>query len=176
MKRVLYILALVLLSVSCRERSRSDVFTYEDAEKEFVSSLTVSDTSAVLSMTDAFMEKLRSGMTDSAVVLVNVLEDGVLYASSDNYRNELRLRFALFPVLDYELTKYSFSTPGNNDVCYTYKFNGDDKLKLVFNPVKVDSVWYITLKDGTQSSSDLPENRRVHPRSPAPSAVRLHTK
>lgn len=169
-------MALALLAISCRERGRSDVFTYEDAEKEFLSSLTVNDTSAVLSMTGSFMEQLKSGMTDSAVVLVNVLEDGVLYASSDNYRNELRSRFAVFPVLDYELIKYSFSTPGNNDVCYTYKFNDDDKLKLVFNPVKVDSVWYITLKDGTQSSLDLPENRRVHPRSPAPSAVRLHTK
>ena len=47
-------------------------------------------------------------------------------------------------------------------------------MKLVFNPVKIDGRWYLTLKDGFQPSADL--SKGINPNSPAPKALRLNKK
>lgn len=174
MKKYLFILLSLAVAVSCHT-SNNKIVTYEDAEKHFIASLTSLDTSSVISMTNGFMEFLVDGKIDSAVQQINVLDGEVLYKSSSKYLDELSGRFSLFPVLKYELVRYSFSTEGNNDVCYKYWFDESHTMKLVFNPVKVDDRWYLTMKDGTQSSKDLDEDKQVHPKSIAPEKIVLNT-
>jgi hypothetical protein len=40
--------------------------------------------------------------------------------------------------------------------------------------VYVDGQWYLTFKDGSQSSLDLPVDKQVHELAPAPDAPRLN--
>lgn len=174
MKKYFIIILSLAAAVSCRTNN-NQIVTYEDAEKQFIASLTSLDTSSVLEKTNGFMELLVEGKVDSAVHQINVLDAGVLYKSSSKYLDELSGRFSLFPVLKYELVRYSFSTEGNNDVCYKYWFDESNTMKLVFNPVKVDDRWYLTMKDGTQSSKDLDEDKQVHPKSIAPEKIVLNT-
>lgn len=172
-----YFIFFILLSfVASCNLSGKKVVTYKDAENVFLKSLTEKDTATVLSMTDSFMNFLLQGQIDSAIQLVQVVYGDTLYMPSLGYKLELCSRFYTFPVVKYELVRYSFSTEGNNDVCYKYWFDEQQNhtMKVVFNPVKIDSQWYITMKDGTQSSKDLNEQNQVHPMSPAPNKIVLN--
>lgn len=174
MKNLFLYIALIFFAISCHNSAKK-VVTYADAENVFLKGLTEKDTSSVLSMTDSFMENLAHGQIDSSLQMVNVLFSDTLYMPSLNYRLELIRRFSLFPVLKYELVRYSFSTEGNNDVCYKYWFNEQQSsMKIVFNPVKVDDRWYLTLKDGSQSSKDMSASKQTHSLAPAPNKISLN--
>ena len=71
--------------------------------------------------------------------------------------------FRIFPVVDYELVYYSFQLEGINDVKYKIIFaqeenvaeNGEAATALMFNPVKVDGSWYLTVKKAGQKFDEL---------------------
>lgn len=181
MKKLVIVLFVASLLVSCNCGKKNQTLkTYQDAEQEFVSTLSVVDTLAVLSATDAVMESLKVGDVSTALSNVYVVYNDVLYQLADRTIAELTDRFTNFPVLDYSFEKLSFSTPAINDVSYRYTFgrptdgSAPATMKLVFNPVKIGGTWYLTLKDGNQSSKDLAENRQLHPLAPAPDTVVLN--
>lgn len=173
------LVALALFAFSCNNSPK--VKTYQDAEKEFLASLTELDTFTVLAMGQEFMQDLMvGGNLDSALASLTLVEYNVLYKVGDNTIEELKARYSKHPVTDYACIRYSFSTPGNNDLVYRYTTNGElgtgPGMKLVFNPVKVEGNWYLTLKDAYQSSLDVHEDDQVHPLSPAPDPIRLNRK
>lgn len=179
MKFRLFFLAFIALFVaSCNNSPK--VMTYQDAEREFIASLTENDTLSVLSATGSFMESLKAGQIDDAILRLTMVENDVLYMLGDESLNELRNRFTNFPVQDYQLIRYSFSTQGINDVVYRYSFDGPltkaAGMKLVFNPIKVGDSWYLSLKDGYQSSKDQSADKQTHPQAPAPYPIKLNSK
>lgn len=179
MKKTLFILAVTALLVSsCGPRYSGDngEKTQKDAEAEFVSSLSPSDSLALMEKTEKCMSLFAEGNVAEAVDMIHVLYNSVVYKKSASYTAELINRFTSFPVLSYKLNYVSFSTQGNNDVSYTYLFGPDDaySMKLMFNPVFVDGEWYLTFKDGSQSSRDLPLNKQIHEMAPAPADIRLN--
>ena len=182
MKRILYIFVGLVLLCSCAGRSNSPVWkTQKDAEEEFVSTLTAADTAAVLELTDKFMSLVKDDKVEDAVGMVTVLFEGVLYKPSDDYFVELVNLYRSMRIASYTLDKYFFTTEGNNDVSYMTESKtivGDSpmKLRVVFNPVKVDDSWYLALKDGTQSSKLLPKDKQIHDMAPAPESIRLNTR
>lgn len=167
---------------SCHSGSKSpSVKTQKMAEDEFVSSLTAADTTSMLGLTDRFMSLVAEDKVESAVDMVTVLYHGVVYKPSQEYYDELVSRFRGMNLASYELEKYYFTTEGNNDVCYRTESKpladgSSFKVKVTFNPIKVDGVWYLALKDGNQSSKFLPKDKQVHELAPAPAAVRLNKK
>lgn len=175
MKRIHIVILSVaaLFCIACNNSPK--VRTYEDAERAFLASLTPDDTVTVKTMCDDFMKELASGQLDSALNRLCVVENSMLYKVSDNSIEKLRKRFQTYPVHEFELSRISFSTQGNNDVCYRYSCRGPlgegAGMKIVFNPVKVGKYWFLCLKDGSQSSLDLPPSERVHPHSPAPNPI-----
>lgn len=173
------VVALALLAFSCNNSPK--VRTYQDAENEFLASLTEADTFAVLALGQEFMQNLMAGGDiDKALASLTVLEYNVLYKVGDSTIEELKDRYSKRQVTDYACVRYSFSTPGNNDLVYRYstggKLGAGPGMKLVFNPVKVEDHWYLTLKDAYQSSLDIAEDEQVHPLSPAPDPLRLNRK
>ena len=179
MKRLIFILSILALVASCRSHSSNGQKTQKDAEAEFLSSLTQTDQDDVLNLADDCMTKLRDGLVREAVDMIYILHDDVVYQKSDAYTEELVNRFErVFPVRSFERRYYSFSTEGNNDISYVYSFGDpDDKshtMRLMFNPVFVEGQWYLTLKDGSQSSKDLPIEKQIHELAPAPQAIRLN--
>ena len=147
-----------------------------------VASLTQSDEDAVLALADDCMRKFQAGQLDEALDMIHVLYNNVVYKKSDSYTAQLKQRFEAYPVLSFERLYHSFSTEGNNDISYSYVFepaNGNipaSTRKLMFNPVYIDGQWYLTFKDGSQSSRDLPVDKQVHELAPAPTAPRLNTR
>lgn len=183
MKKLLFILAAIALLSSCHHYSGSHgEKTQKDAEAEFVSGLSQSDSTSVLDLTEKFMQSLQAGKIEDAVDMIYVLYQNVLYAKSESFTTELYQRFAVFPVKSFKRDYYSFSTEGNNDVCYTYEFASHDKngnareIKLMFNPVCVDGKWYLTLKEPNQSSKNLLPSKQIHELAPAPEKITLNTR
>ena len=92
--------------------------------------------------------------------------------------NQIKARFRRFPVADYELVSYSFSTQGNNDLVYRYSLSGPvgdgPAMKLTLNPVKVEGRWYLTLKDAYMSSKGLAPDDQISPYAYAPDTLRLN--
>lgn len=183
MKKLVFILTVLALVASCRPRysGAHGEKTQKDAEAEFVSSLSQTDQDAVLALAEDCMKKLQAGQVEEAVDMIYILHDNVVYQKSDDYTVQLVNRFTSgFPVLTYERLYYSFSTEGNNDISYSYTFGpaGDNgqapTMKLMFNPVFVNGQWYLTFKDGAQSSKDLPLDKQINDMAPAPVAPRLN--
>ena len=184
MKKIVFILSLLVLVASCKSGVRYSGAhgekTQKDAEAEFLSSLSESDEDAVLNMAEDFMKKLQDGQVEEAVDMIYVLHNNVVYKKSAEYTDQLVNRFGrMFPVVTYERRYYSFSTEGNNDISYSYTFgperNGQaPTMRLMFNPVFVDGQWYLTFKDGSQSSKDLPVDKQINAMAPAPKSIRLN--
>ncbi len=155
--------------------------TYQDAENQFLASLTNLDSFTVFALGQEFMQNLMpGGDLDSALTSLTVIENNVLYRISDESISEMKARFSARPVADYACIRCSFSTEANNDLVYRYTTSGKvgsaPGIKLVLNPVKVEGNWYLSLKDGYQSSKDVSPEEQIHPMSPAPDPVRLNRK
>lgn len=181
MKKFFYLFVALVFVCSCHNRTpKYEFYTYMEAEQDFQASLTAVDTASVMYLSEAFALALQAGNVTGALDMLYVLDGSVLYKPSETYYNELVSRFNNFPVGEYELDRMSFSTAGNNDLIYTYSVATPNttsnamKMKLIFNPVKVGDLWYLTFKDGNQSSIDLDDKKQPHPFSMAPSEITLN--
>jgi len=178
MKKYLILLLSVLVVFSCKTANKFR--TYEMAEQEFRQSLTFHDTLSVLVLGQNFMDALKTGGIEYELQNLSVLDGNTLYKISNESLKELNARFGGLTISDYALSGYNFSTAGVNDLSYRYTLNGKvgsgPALKIVFNPVKVDDVWYLTLKDGNMASTDITPREQIHPLSPAPEKIVLNTK
>lgn len=173
-----FILLFGCLLFSCgRKEIKERMKTYADAEKEFVGSLTPKDSLTVLKMSQKCMECLKAGNVEDALKQIYMVEEGEVVTLSEENMEELRKHFSAFPVIDYNLEYFSFSTQGCNDLKYKIEFakktpNGNaPTMAFMFNPVKVDSMWYLCIKNRHQSSKELLNPRPGN--SPAPGEVKL---
>lgn len=151
------IIALAFISlvfVSCKKEQ-----TREEAISEFQSQLTAQDSTIMLEICNDCMDLLRDGKVEDALNSLYEYDDstGVVSPLSKEMRNRLSRQFAIFPVLEYELDYFSFQLEGCNDVRYNVIFRdgGDEQTgefvtKFMFNPVKVDETWYLSVKRGDQ--------------------------
>lgn len=151
--------------------------TYEEASHEFISSLTHTDTVAVLKLSTDIMELLKNNKIDEALDSLYMIKDSQLYKLDSNKKQSLRNRFKIFPVLNYKYENLSFASQGMNDIKYTIQFridsvtNDSKSMVLMFNPVKVEGNWYITVKEKGQLSNDM--DQQIHPQSFAPVEITI---
>lgn len=164
MKKLIYSFAVITLFCcvwSCKEKPR------EQQKQEFQAGLTEADSTQMLQLCDQCMELLKAGEIDQAL-------DMIYYYDEENhdveelpkaFRESFRHMFQMFPVCEYERSYYSFQLEGCNDVKYMVTFEEMEdpsepnpyKTSFMFNPVKVDGQWYVTMKTATQ---DIDESRR----------------
>lgn len=148
-----------------------------DAVKEFKNSLTDSDSTSLVALSNDFMGKVAAGQVAEAVDMLYALHDNQIYYKSDSYTSDLISRFNMFAGWDYELDYVDFSTQGINDVCYKITLhNGDDNrsLKFALNPVLIDGVWYLLLKEGNMPSKVIYDGLKINDLAPAPEEITLH--
>ena len=146
--------SLLLVLTACGRKE-----TVSEAE-QFRSELTREDTTQMLALCGQCMETLKQGKIDEALSQMRLYNDSTRTVSplSAEKQAELRRTFRLFPVIDYKLDYYSFDVEGRNDVKYSIEFfkkeNPDDPtpntIGFMFNPVKVDGQWYVTVKEADQ--------------------------
>lgn len=106
------------------------------------------------------MDKLKSGQIEEALGMLYMSGEGnALQPLSDEMKKNLKRRFTFFPVKSYVLEYFLFSDENTNDVKYAVKFtegekgNASDITAFMFNPVRKEGKWYLTVKQGTQELS-----------------------
>ena len=163
MKKLVYfsLMALILLCVSsCKKK------TPLQKMEEFTSSLTSADTTQMLKLSNDCMELLKAKKIDNALSMLYEYNDSTKEVTplTPQARKRYERMFRIFPVVDYELVYYSFQLEGINDVKYKIIFaqeenvaeNGEAATALMFNPVRVDGTWYLTVKNTDRK----PDERR----------------
>ena len=175
--KLLFIFAVLAMVVSCKSTPKQK--TYQDAEREFVSSLTSTDTLNCVFLCEQFMSLLKDQKVDDALDMLCVVYEDELYKVADSSLSEFKNRFEVFPVTDFQLQRFSFSTQAVNDVVFRYSSGcaineSGPHFKLVINPILIDDTWYLMLKDAYQSSKDLNANDQISPYAPVPAPVKLH--
>ena len=124
--------------------------------------LTAEDTVQVLTISRSCMDTLKAGNIDEALKMLFILRDGKAIPLPAEKEQQLRKKFKYFPVVDYKLDYYSFSSTDNNDVKFQIEFfkhtSSDDHtpntIGFMFNPVKIDGVWYLAVKEATKEATD----------------------
>ena len=122
----------------------------------------VEDTVQVLTISRSCMDTLKAGNIDEALKMLFILRDGKAIPLPAEKEQQLRKKFKYFPVVDYKLDYYSFSSTDNNDVKFQIEFfkhtSSDDHtpntIGFMFNPVKIDGVWYLAVKEATKEATD----------------------
>lgn len=180
MKNVQY-LFIVLLSAffllnscSTNGHSREKMKTQKDAEDEFLATLTAADSSTVFTLCTQCMDFFKAKEVDKAFdMLYSINDSGVARPLSPQKRTELAKRFEHFPVINYKMDYFSFSTQGNNDVKYKIEFTprpnpetSGSSMGFMFNPIKIDGQWILAIKDGAQPSREVANP--LHHDAPAP--------
>ena len=107
--KIVFILLLSCLSFSCgRKETKERMRTYADAEKEFVGSLTKTDSITVLEMSQKCMDSLKAGNIEAALGMLYVVKDGEAVRLTNENAENLKKHFSTFPVVDYHLEHFSF--------------------------------------------------------------------
>ena len=104
--KIVFILLLSCLSFSCgRKETKERMKTYADAEKEFVGSLTKTDSITVLEMSQKCMDSLKEGNIEAALGMLYVVKDGEAVRLTNENAENLKKHFSTFPVVDYPREK-----------------------------------------------------------------------
>lgn len=182
-KPILYLsLALACLSACTANHRQGDpnggrVKSLEEAEAEFLPTLTAADSTTVKSMAIRCMDLLKADSMDKALDMLYIVRGTKLQKLTEEDKTRLQKRFEIFPVLEYEFEGMSFSTQGNNDVKFKTKFleksesNTPTSIGMMFNPVKIGDQWYLTMKNIGQKSQDV--SRPLRKNSVAPAEITL---
>jgi hypothetical protein len=146
-----------LMIASCGQKQK----TQEQESQEFRAALTETDTTEMLQKCNECMELLQKKDIEGALAMLKEYDDSTKTVSdlSAETRQRYTRLFTLFPVLKYNLSNFTFMMEGLNDVKYEVIFaeesnpevNGEPKTFFMFNPVRVDDQWYVTVKRGDQS-------------------------
>ena len=147
-KDLLYIC--VLVAVSCFLFSCGEKKKQLTPKEEFLMGLTAEDTVQVLTISRSCMDTLKAGNIDEALKMLFILRDGKAIPLPAEKEQQLRKKF-----------KY-FSSTDNNDVKFQIEFfkhtSSDDHtpntIGFMFNPVKIDGVWYLAVKEATKEATD----------------------
>ena len=119
-KDLLYIC--VLVAVSCFLFSCGEKKKQLTPKEEFLMGLTAEDTVQVLTISRSCMDTLKAGNIDEALKMLFILRDGKAIPLPAEKEQQLRKKFKYFPVVDYKLDYYSFSSTDNNDVKFQIEF------------------------------------------------------
>lgn len=139
---------------SCGESHNKKSLSPIDEKMEFINGLTGKDTVEVMTKSKKCMDILKSGRIRDAIGMLHQLNEdtGEIYPISDEQRERLEARFAIFPVIDYEVESFTFVSEKDNEIIYRIIFEekiADEApatIRFQWSPVKKNGVWYLTVK------------------------------
>lgn len=104
----------------------------------------------MLKLTDDAMEKIHKGQFDAVLASLHSYDDSLKTVTplEGVEKEKVKKSFEYFPVQKYKRVYFSFQLEGCNDVNYEITFDSIDNARthFMFNPVKVDGVWYLCVK------------------------------
>lgn len=162
MKKLTYFLfaTLAMLAIASCQNSKAP----KDASttQGFQGTLAETDTTDMLKLADDCMALLQASKLDEALDMLYEYDDSTHSVTplSEETRSAYKKKFTMFPVVKYTRAYYSFNAEGCNDVKYNVSFGEDfdgqsPKTAFMFNPVKIDGQWYLSVKRSDQSLDEL---------------------
>lgn len=149
-----FVLFAAVCFVSCTNKSP------KTSTEEFQSSLISTDTIQMLNLGDSCMTLLKDKNIEGAMSMLFEYDDSTkqVVPLGDDTRVRYEHLFKMFPVLSFHRLNYTFMLEGLNNLKYEVIFaeeehpevNGVPKTTFMFNPVKVDGQWYLTVKRADQ--------------------------
>lgn len=106
-------------------------------KEEFLMGLTAEDTVQVLTISRSCMDTLKAGNIDEALKMLFILRDGKAIPLPAEKEQQLRKKFKYFPVVDYKLDYYSFSSTDNNDVKFQIEFSST-LVRMIIRQIQLD--------------------------------------
>lgn len=154
MKKLFYLtlaFSFMLLSMTaCKKQTQS---APASAAQQFQAGLTNNDTLTMLQLSDSCMNLLMQRDINAALTMLYEYDDSThtVLPLSEESANAYRQKFTMFPVNIFDLTEFSFYSDGINDVRYEVTFGYDEnnnrmKTAFMFNPVKINDTWFLTVK------------------------------
>lgn len=147
----LLIIGLTALCICCG-RSKT-----ENVDNEMGENLSAADTTLAIKKANEVMDLLKHNDIAKALDKIYVIDSvGNPEKLSQESIEELTQRFEMFPVKKYKLQRFYFKAWNNNLIDYMTEFYESDnpgapnKIAVVFNPVRKDGEWYLTLKNTRQ--------------------------
>lgn len=137
-----------LILASCSARKPKVVPTRQEA---FLSELTSSDTTEVLSRAQDVVDKIIAGDLSGALSGLGQLQGDTLYNISSEKIAAISKRFQEMNFHQAKLDGYSFVDPEHNEIRFRVAFGQTEaeaaQLSTLFaiNALKVDGKWYFTL-------------------------------
>lgn len=162
MKKITFYLLLLYISCSF------SACMHKPVEKSFADELTQQDSLDVLHLADSCMTLLKAGDLDGAIDMIYYLQDSItVIPMNTEQRTVLYKMFKHHPVYEYELDYFNFSKKDLNDIKYRIQFflldgpndHRPNTIGIMFNPVKVDGTWKLTMKNAWQSSKEQEKPR-----------------
>lgn len=107
------------------------------------------------------MTYLQMGQIDQALDMLCMYDDSLKEVSPlpEEMRSSYKRKFTMLPVKVFELSYFSFSEEGLNDLKYNVSFGaeivGAPRTSYMFNPVKIDGVWHLCVKSSMQDIDEL---------------------
>lgn len=149
---ILFCMAIVCGAISCENKKAAKSM---ENKENFVSTLTATDTTTVLNLATQCMNFLKANQTEEALQMMYSMVDNRPMPISEEQKQKLNSKFKMFPVLQYALDSYKFTSETNNVIKYKFEFfihkDQNDKtpntIGFMFVPVRVDGKWYLTIPE-----------------------------
>ncbi len=137
---------LVLGLTACRDKSPKTEVIY--ATDPNIMKVEAKDSAAVKTLVTIFMERIKSGHPDSALMLLRTAKPNCKPQGLNREEVVKAMKiYKQFPVADYTLEYIKFKNPNNNEVKCRIQTSDNTKLNWYFKPVRYLGRWSLCLKD-----------------------------
>lgn len=147
MKYFVFMCVFATIICSCKNSSEMKSVV---SEKQFTATLTNRDTVDVISLSSLCLTVLKNDI-DSAMNYIYYIKNDTLIPLSDEKRIFLKNSFLSYPIKKIMLDTLIFNTEVDNIVRYNIVYDNGGSFpitqRFIFNPIKIESAWYLTLKE-----------------------------
>ena len=145
--RILGLLLLLAMGLAaCRDKGPKTEVVY--ATDPHVMKVGSKDSAAVKTLVTMFMDRMKSGHPDSALMLLRTAKpDCEPQGLNREGFIEFMKTYRQFPVANYTLEYIKFKNPNNNEIKCRILTSDNTKLNWYFKPVRYLGRWSLCLKD-----------------------------
>ncbi|MFR3332296.1 MAG: hypothetical protein ACLTSL_19550 [Odoribacter splanchnicus] len=145
MKLIGLLLLLALGFAACRDKSKKSEVIYATNPNEMI--VGSRDSAAVVTLVTMFMERMKAGHPDSALMLLRTAKPDCQPQglNREEFVGAMKT-LKQFPVADYTLEHIKFLNPNNNEVKCRIRTPNDTRINLYFKPVRYLGRWSLCMK------------------------------
>jgi len=150
MKKLLFMMMLVALVASCTEK--------KETKKRFLRppsiTLNAQDTTEIRQKVESHLALLEQKKIKELAEILYYVKNDSIFPLDEKRKADFIKGLSIFNIYDTKVKHLIIRSEYNNEVCVLMQILKDGNIeenkgvtKFYFNPVKIDGVWYITIRD-----------------------------